>query len=194
MIDTLVLGCGPRPQRRQYTHKETFLDCRSFKGAVDVVHDLNFTPWPFSDNSFDEVVAIHLVEHLKDLLQFMDECWRVLRPGGALYIVTPEAGADFGLTHADPTHVRCYRLHSWINYFTRSEAPKFGYTDKYWAIWDGQVREGCIHLHMMPLKKEQLEQQALDFMDAMKELESAAAELRAAPVDPAEPPVFGHEC
>jgi SAM-dependent methyltransferase len=136
------------------THEETTVDRLPFKGATDVVFNLDFHPWPFEDNSYDEIVAIHLVEHLKDLVAFMDECWRILRPGGALYLATPEAGNNLDLTHSDPTHVRCYRRHTWINYFSRSEGPKFGYTDKFWALWDLRVVDGSIHLHAMPLKKE----------------------------------------
>lgn len=161
MIKCLILGAGPFHVRRPNTHEETLVDRLPFRGKgntpIDVVHNLDYTPWPFEDNNYDEIVAIHLVEHLKDLISFMNECWRILRPGGALYLATPEAGNNFNLTHTDPTHVRTYRVHTWINYFTRSEGPKFGYTDKFWALWDIRVVEGSIHLHAMPLKKEEFE-------------------------------------
>lgn len=150
MIRSLVLGCGPHHQRR-HTHQETLLDVRPFPG-VDVVHDLNSTPWPFGDHSYHEVVALHVVEHLDDLVAFMDEAHRVLTVGGALYLETPEAGTDLDLTHSDPTHVRCYRRHTWINYFIPSEAPKFGYTEKHWAILDLRVEDGVIRLHASPIK------------------------------------------
>lgn len=151
-IKSLILGAGPFHIRRENTHEETLVDLRKFNSSIDVAHDLNKTPWPFEDNSYDEIAAIHLVEHLKDLISFMDECWRILAPGGALYLITPEAGSDYDLTHSDPTHVRCYRRHTFINYFTRFEGPKFQYTDKYWAILDLRVEHGCIKLHCSPLK------------------------------------------
>jgi hypothetical protein len=97
-------------------------------------------------------VAIHLVEHLNNLLDFMDESWRVLKKGGALYIETPEAGADLDLQFADPTHIRCYRKHTFINYFTLIEAPKFGYTDKYWAIMHIESKNNNLIVHLTPLK------------------------------------------
>ena len=147
MIKTLVVGCGPKPHRRQNTHEETMLDCRPFEG-VDVVHDLNQTPWPFEDGQFDEVVALHVLEHLQDFLQFHNEAWRVLKVGGALYIETPLAGANPDLTHGDPTHIRCYRPHSWINYLTISEGPKFGYTDRFWGIAHMGTPNGNIHAHL----------------------------------------------
>ncbi len=149
MIETLIAGCGPHYKRRS-THKETLLDLRDFPG-IDVVADLE-SRWPFPEASFDEVVALHVVEHLRDLVHFMDEAWRVLRPGGALYLETPEAGGDLDLTHADPTHVRCFRKHTFINYFIPSEAPKFGYTKNHWAVLDLRVEAGNIRLHASPIK------------------------------------------
>lgn len=151
MIKSLMLGCGPSWPRRSSTHLETYLDRIAFPN-VDVVHDLNISPWPFENNSYDEIVALHLVEHLQSLIQFMDESWRILAPGGALYLTTPEAGSNYDLTHSDPTHVRCYRKHSFINYFSRSEAPKFGYTNNYWSILDIRVVDNCIAFLGTPIK------------------------------------------
>lgn len=37
---------------------------------------------PFPDADFDVVMANHLLEHVKDDLQVMKECFRVLKPGG----------------------------------------------------------------------------------------------------------------
>lgn len=144
----LVVGCGPEWPK---TKDDVFLDRIKFSG-VDVVHDLNVVPWPFGDGTFDEVSAIHVVEHLQSLLSFMDEAHRVLKPGGSLYIETPEAGGNFDLTHADPTHVRCYRKHTFINYFTRAEAHKFGYTNRLWAILHLEVRNAVIIVHLSPIK------------------------------------------
>jgi len=144
----LVVGCGPNWPKRP---NDVFLDIRPFDG-VDVIHNLDQCPWPFNENTFDEISAIHVVEHLQNLLDFMDECHRILKPGGALYIETPEAGANPDLQFADPTHVRCYRKHTFVNYFTRSEAPKFGYTDKHWSIWHLEAKDGNLIFHGQPIK------------------------------------------
>jgi predicted SAM-dependent methyltransferase len=144
----LIVGCGPNwPKRKD----DIFLDVRPFAG-VDVVHDLDDCPWPFKTDSFNEVSAIHVVEHLQNLIAFMDECHRILKPGGSLYIETPEAGADLDLQFADPTHVRCYRKHTFVNYFTRAEAPKFGYTYKHWSIWHLESKNGNLIFHGQPIK------------------------------------------
>lgn len=143
----LIVGCGKNTIRQE---GDILLDILPFPG-IDIVHDLN-KEIPFKDNELDEIAAIHVVEHLDSLVNFMNEAWRVLKQGGALYIETPEAGGDPDLQFADPTHVRCYRKHTFINYFTLSEAPKFGYTDKYWAILHLDVKDGNIIFHATPLK------------------------------------------
>jgi tocopherol O-methyltransferase len=43
---------------------------------------------PFADNSFDLVWALESGEHMPDKVKFMQECYRVLKPGGKLIMVT----------------------------------------------------------------------------------------------------------
>src|SRR3990172_7351523 len=57
-----------------------------------VQHDLNVIPWPFESNSFDEVRAYHILEHLVDLLSVMREVHRVALPDAKVDIVVPYAG------------------------------------------------------------------------------------------------------
>lgn len=53
---------------------------------------------PFGDGHFDRVIAIHVLEHLRNLPAALDEIQRVLRPGGALAIVIPcEGGLGYAL-------------------------------------------------------------------------------------------------
>lgn len=148
-MQRLILGPGPRWEKK---NGDTFVDIRPFPN-VDVVHDLNITPWPFADRSFLHVSAVHVVEHLNSLLSFMDEAWRVLSPGGSLYIETPLAGANPDLEFADPTHVRCYRIHTFMNYFTPEGVEAFGYTDKAWNIPHLRVKDDCIIFHGYPIKQ-----------------------------------------
>ena len=49
-------------------------------------------PLPFEDGSFDAVVAVETVEHVRDLQLFLSELRRVLVPGGQLALTTPAAG------------------------------------------------------------------------------------------------------
>src|SRR5262245_39830449 len=51
--------------------------------------DVNHEPLPFPDQSFDGVVASHVIEHLNRPLWMMDEIFRVLKVGGILYLECP---------------------------------------------------------------------------------------------------------
>ena len=55
-----------------------------------VLADANY-PLPFRSNAFDEVVMIHVIEHLVRPYDCLREIYRVLKPGGKLILVTPNA-------------------------------------------------------------------------------------------------------
>ncbi|MBM3358513.1 MAG: class I SAM-dependent methyltransferase [Betaproteobacteria bacterium] len=40
-------------------------------------------------NTYDAVVMSHVIEHLEDPRRTIQECWRVLKPGGTLVLLTP---------------------------------------------------------------------------------------------------------
>ena len=72
--------------------------------GIDVVHDLNQTPWPWAENSADEIVAKDLIEHLDDFMAAMEEIHRILVPGGIAKIKVPYWNSVS--RYADPTHQR----------------------------------------------------------------------------------------
>ena len=49
---------------------------------IDRDWDLNLKEWPVSDETYDEVRAYDVLEHLDDIVAVMDEIWRILKPGG----------------------------------------------------------------------------------------------------------------
>lgn len=72
------------------------------------MHHGNLANLPLPDASVDVVVNFQVIEHLWDQAQFVAECRRVLRPGGALLISTPNRitfspGRD---TPLNPFHTR----------------------------------------------------------------------------------------
>lgn len=147
----LILGCGPHKVAEK---NDVLVDIRPFPN-VHVVHDLNVRPWPWKDNEATHIQAIHVVEHLHCLLiPFMDEAWRVLRPGGSLYLETPLAGVDPDLEFGDPTHVRCYRVHSFANYLSLEGAERFGYTTRAWNFFylHHRQQDNILVVHAYPLK------------------------------------------
>ena len=52
--------------------------------------------FPFADGSFATVLAAEVIEHVFDTQAFVDECRRVLKPGGWLAITTPNLVALSG--------------------------------------------------------------------------------------------------
>ncbi|SFQ48617.1 BON domain-containing protein [Amycolatopsis arida] len=94
----LDVGCGGT---KQYPDN-IGVDRRAATG-VDVVADLR-DGLPFPDGCADRVFAVHVLEHLVDFLPLVDECHRVLRPGGILHVLSP--WWRYVNAVADPTHVR----------------------------------------------------------------------------------------
>ncbi|QSJ15283.1 class I SAM-dependent methyltransferase [Nostoc sp. UHCC 0702] len=49
---------------------------------------------PFSSASFDVVLSMFVIEHLVFPSSFLDEAWRVLKPGGKLITIAPDFDAN----------------------------------------------------------------------------------------------------
>ncbi len=58
-----------------------------------------------ADNSFDFAVTFQVIEHIKDDIAFVNEIYRVLKPGGMLLLSTPNR--PMSLTR-NPWHIREY--------------------------------------------------------------------------------------
>ncbi len=62
---------------------------RAKNKKIDVkVHDVN-KKLPFKNDSFDVIFAGELIEHLFDDVEFLNDCYRLLRKGGHVIITTP---------------------------------------------------------------------------------------------------------
>ncbi len=98
----LNLGCG-----NNYVEGYVNVD-REPAAEPDVVADLETFPWPFDDDSVDEVRASHVLEHLgaqaNVFMGVMQELYRVCRAGALIHVIVPHPRNDAFLD--DPTHVR----------------------------------------------------------------------------------------
>lgn len=103
----LNLGCGIK-------RKKGYLNCDSSKKInPDKVVDLE-KKLPFKNNSIDEIIAEHVLEHIHNFVPLMHEIWRVCKRGGIIKIKVPfySAWGQFN----DPTHVRFFTPFT-FNYF-----------------------------------------------------------------------------
>jgi SAM-dependent methyltransferase len=90
---------------------------------ADVIADLDHFPFPFRDNSFGEVRAVHVIEHVADVIRAMEEFHRLLIPGGRAFLVTPHY-TDFS-SFCDPTHR--WHLNSYSLRYFGSDNAGYGY-------------------------------------------------------------------
>ncbi len=56
---------------------------------------LDAQKFPFRESSFDVIISLETVEHLAEPKVFLEECVRVLRPGGVLVLSTPNRDSHF---------------------------------------------------------------------------------------------------
>lgn len=132
-MDTLNLGCGNKPIEGAVNH-----DLKKHRPYVDIAHDLNELPWPWAEGSFDLIVALAVLEHLvPDLVVTLDECWRILRPGGKVQLKLPYWNSE--ISHRDPTHRWFFGMGSFDQFDPdrrRGQEYTF-YTDRKWRIVKG---------------------------------------------------------
>jgi predicted SAM-dependent methyltransferase len=96
----LLLGCGFRTIKNLYNNANptfqnvTRLDINA-RCNPDVIHDLSIHPLPFPDETFDEIHAYEVLEHLaqqgdyKFFFSEFSEYWRILKPGGYFFATVP---------------------------------------------------------------------------------------------------------
>lgn len=65
---------------------------------------------PYSDSEFDIIIASHVVEHVKNDRELMDEIRRMLRPDGVAVILIP-----INENYEDPNHLRQYTSSQFIS-------------------------------------------------------------------------------
>lgn len=79
----LNIGCGNLDQGSHLLN----VDIRHTP-IVDLICDLQQFPWPFPDGWADEIQAVDVLEHIVHMLQAVEECGRILKPGGLLRVRT----------------------------------------------------------------------------------------------------------
>ena len=104
----LDLGCGARKVPGAFG-----IDIVALPG-VDLVHDLEATPYPMPESCADAIHLNHVLEHFENPLRILEEVWRLARPGGRVFIRTPHYSGTYAWI--DPTHRRAFSAKS-FHYF-----------------------------------------------------------------------------
>jgi SAM-dependent methyltransferase len=109
---------------------------------ADVLCELDRFPYPFRDSSFDALQAVHVIEHVSDVIRTMEEFHRLVRSGGEVYIVTPHY-TDFS-SFCDPTHrwhLNSFSLryfgedHGGFGYYSTARFEEISVRVKLLALW-----------------------------------------------------------
>lgn len=144
---SLLLGGGRDHRKRifqkgassEWSGELTVLDMDPNCGA-NVVWDLEYRPLPFEDNSFDEMGAYDVLEHVgrqgdwRGWFEEMAEYHRILKPGGIFGILVP-IGED---ALADPGHTRFFQA-NWFGFCSRkfydvNTERRAAFTDYRWYL------------------------------------------------------------
>lgn len=152
----LDLGCGPFPKNPYACEVLYGIDIRAGEStaskATILGANLAIEPIPFPDNHFDSVSAYDFFEHVPRValdynskssrfpfIELMNEIWRVLKPDGRLYAITPAFPGEKALR--DPTHVNIITAKT-HRYFTTPQVlgKMYGFCGEFQVI-----RQSWIH-------------------------------------------------
>jgi SAM-dependent methyltransferase len=94
----LHLGCGLK-KKSGWINVDIEKDVKP-----DVMHDLNKYPWPFKNNSVDEIYMSNVLEHLHDLYKVKDELYRISKHGCLVKIIVPHHNSHVAFNNPGHFH------------------------------------------------------------------------------------------
>lgn len=161
----LLLGCGrsrdkrldPGGALREWQSLTTLDNNRDVK--PDVIFDLDSSlKWPFDPNTFDEVHAYEVLEHVgaqgseRAFFHHFLEIWKILKPGGFLCATCPSRFSEW--LWGDPGHTRAilpaslHFLHQ--PFYAQCDGPHPTEASDYRSVWKGDfdiIRSTDDHTH-----------------------------------------------
>lgn len=105
----LNLGAG-KDIKKGYVN----LDVAKLPG-IDVVWNINKYPWPFKDNTFDEIFCSHIIEHVDNLILCLEEMHRISKNKAKVIVKVPFFPSMYAMN--DPTHKHFFTYFT-FEYFT----------------------------------------------------------------------------
>jgi len=150
----ILLDCGAGKRKDYYSNVVNFevvpYASTDVRGVGEVL--------PFKDSSFDAVISIAVLEHVKNPFQCAAELIRVLKPGGDLYCCVPFLQPY----HGYPNHYYNMTAQGLVNLFGEAiSVDSVDVTDKILPIWsltwilqswasglNGSVREDFLQMRV----------------------------------------------
>lgn len=145
----LLLGCGSSRDKRvvvpgrpaEWEHLTTVDFIATHE--PDHVWDLNHTPWPLPDDTYDEVHAYEILEHLgkqgdaESFFGTFGEIWRVLKNKGILCATVPDYKSMWAW--GDPSHTRIINSGSLVFLDQTEYGKQVGITamSDFRSVWTG---------------------------------------------------------
>ena len=157
MSSKLHLGCGKKILKGWVN-----LDIVKGKG-VDVVHNLEKFPYPFKENTFNEILADNVIEHLADIIKVMEELHRIGKNGCIVKIIVPYYNHHFA--YQDPTHKHFFTLDS-FDYFTKDSGYNY-YSGARFEIVDRKLIPSWLGM-IIPFKRKFLNMFSMVFGEFSK--------------------------
>ncbi len=93
--------------------------------AVDIVSPGD--KLPLDDNSVDFVISSHVIEHFADPIKALREWYRVVKPGGYLYIIAPHKERTFDKERPRTTLAELIERHK--------TGKQDGGSHDHWSVW-----------------------------------------------------------
>lgn len=136
-------------------------DLTKHRPEIDIYFDLNSKSWLneilhfdlYDKVEFDEIKAFDVIEHLDDPINFMNNCWDLLKPDGMLYLKA--CGWQNPNFWVDITHKRAFDIKSFDYFDPETELGRaYGfYTNKRWRIISKNFdRRMNVIIKMKPIK------------------------------------------
>lgn len=176
-LDVLLLGCGNSHDKRMQFEDEGFrgspwakfedysnltlsdVDPEICEKYDATYADLDTFPYPWEDESFDEIHAYEVLEHTGSLgdgdfffAQF-NEFWRMLRPGGYMMISVPMWDAEVAWAAPDHKRVLPPGMFGYLTeeYYDNIGKPGYGdyrsyLQDRYWVTLGKHETEEQLHV------------------------------------------------
>ena len=149
---SLDLGCGLAPKNPFQADKVYGIDFESDLAKNIVSANLSIDQIPFQDLFFSYVTAFDFIEHIPRVLCvshdtrypficLMNEVYRVLKPGGFFFHVSPAFPSKYAFT--DPTHVNIITEDTFPCYFSGNYAGAraYGFTGSFNLISQAWIRD-----------------------------------------------------